>query len=243
MKHLFNDIPKSEKQRILEMHGVKRNLIPESVESEQAEQEYSLLPDSEKNTWLKVIKECIKDLKSGAIVTSDIVTSTLGVGLIVIGVKTKKPLLCVLGAGMITALAHFEKGVWEEIILCAHKKKNTSFSFMMEQVVTTSTNNSQKPYLYLELVNFKNPQDKKLIWDGSKQTEGEEVKNIVMSLQKEFNPDLVPTGNINDTNFSKLAKKLNDTYCIGGATESNPITMGWKIKTKYDCTIKPPIGS
>jgi hypothetical protein len=29
MKHLFNDIPQSEKQRILEMHGVKTNLISE----------------------------------------------------------------------------------------------------------------------------------------------------------------------------------------------------------------------
>ena len=29
MKHLFNDIPQSEKQRILEMHGVKKNLISE----------------------------------------------------------------------------------------------------------------------------------------------------------------------------------------------------------------------
>ena len=30
MKHLFNDISKAEKQRILEMHGVKRNLISEA---------------------------------------------------------------------------------------------------------------------------------------------------------------------------------------------------------------------
>ena len=29
MKHLFNDIPQSEKQRILEMHGVKSNIISE----------------------------------------------------------------------------------------------------------------------------------------------------------------------------------------------------------------------
>jgi len=31
MKHLFNDISREEKQRILEMHGVKRNLIKEEL--------------------------------------------------------------------------------------------------------------------------------------------------------------------------------------------------------------------
>jgi len=31
MKHLFNDIPQSEKQRILEMHGVKKSIISEET--------------------------------------------------------------------------------------------------------------------------------------------------------------------------------------------------------------------
>lgn len=116
---------------------MKRRFIKESLSQSNVNsylQDYNKMLDPEKMGWLKAIRECIQELGYGSISKSDILVGTSGIGLIVMGIKLNIPELCVMGAGTIAALAHFEKDVWVKIIQCAKNKRKETDTIPDEQM-------------------------------------------------------------------------------------------------------------
>lgn len=116
---------------------MKRRFIKESLSQSQLStyfNQYKSMEESEKMGWIKAIRECIQELGYGSISRSDMIAGTFGIGLIVMGIKLNIPELCILGAGTIAALAHFEKDVWVKIIQCANNKRKETDTIPDEQM-------------------------------------------------------------------------------------------------------------
>jgi len=83
---------------------------------------YDKMDINEKERWLRAVKECVQELGYGKITKSDILTGGFGLALIVIGIKLNIPEVCLMGAGTIGILTHFQKDEWQKIIECARKR-------------------------------------------------------------------------------------------------------------------------
>ena len=87
----------------------------------------------------------------------------------------------------------------------------------------------------LETELAKNPNDKKVIWDGTKQVAD---SDLVMALQKEFGFE--GTGVVNDKNFNQFMTTLKRQKCqptgsAEGTTEAMFDVKGWKIDIGQPC--------
>jgi len=178
---------------------------------------YGSMEQSEKDGWITRIQKCIEKLGYGRVSTADIVTGGFGVGLIIAGIKLNIPLLCVMGAVTITALAHFDKDVWIKIIECAKNKPKTG------NVGTTTNAGMTTPEQTIQETKMK-----KII----RLTESELVelvRNIIKEDEMGVETSLAPT--------LTVAKILNefDTLNEGMmvSVKNNVLTIRFPDEAKY----------
>jgi len=219
MKHLFNDIPKSEKQRILEMHGVKRKLVSESSEMmEKGEKLFNSLSEPEKMKLGKAIKECLKEHHNGTIAGLGLAASVAAIGGVYLMVKNFGVDIISLASGAMTVgFLGLEIEKVKEIIDCVKSKMNdttdTPMQEPMQEQSVSGTTPTQTKKVKISLVNPDGSE--KILWDGNKVVDTETTIRV---LKREMNYKN-PTKETMSSNLNNILVYINARIREGGGTE------------------------
>jgi len=215
MKHLFNDIPKSEKQRILEMHGVKRNLVNESdTEVESALSEFESLEEGEKIKWKDAIQQCIEEMGLSNKIKRDskpfIYLAALAAGGVMLGITA------LTGMAVVPAIliGIVEAPMINKIRNCARKKRKESKNKEpMEEQAISGITPTQTKKVKISLVNPDGSE--KVLWDGNKVVDTETTIRV---LKREMNYKN-PTKETMSSNLNNILVYINARIREGGGTE------------------------
>jgi hypothetical protein len=221
MKHLFNDIPKSEKQRILEMHGVKRNLVNESdTELESALSKFESLEEGEKIKWKDAIQQCIEEMGLSNKIKRDskpfIYLAALAAGGIMLGITA------LTGMAVVPAIliGIVEAPMINKIRNCARKKRKESKESKesknkepMEEQAISGITPTQTKKVKISLISPDGSE--KVLWDGNKVVDPETTIRV---LKREMNYKN-PTEETMSSNLNNILAYINARIREGGGTE------------------------